>query len=50
MVKKLLTWAAIGFVVFYVVTSPSGAADVIHSTVRGLDRLAKGFSNFITSL
>jgi Na+(H+)/acetate symporter ActP len=30
MLKKVATWAAIIFVVFYLVTQPTGAAHLIH--------------------
>ena len=36
MLKKIITWAIVLFVIFYVATEPTGAADVVHSIYNGL--------------
>jgi hypothetical protein len=50
--KKALTWLAIAFAVFYVLSSPSGAADAISSAGGGLreagDSLAVFFEQLFT--
>jgi hypothetical protein len=50
MVKKVLTWAGIAFLVFFVATRPEGAADVFKSIGGGLVEVANGFGNFFSSL
>jgi hypothetical protein len=50
--KKTLTWVAIAFAVFYVLSQPSGAADALRSAGGGLreagDSLALFFEQLFT--
>lgn len=48
--KKLVTYLLIAFLIFFVVTAPAGAADIVRSATRGLGQLADGLSSFIKSL
>jgi hypothetical protein len=48
--KKLLTWGATAFVVFYLVTQPSGAAGMIHGAWHTLGTAGHALSTFVNSL
>lgn len=48
--KKYLTWALIAFVIFYLVTSPAGAAHVVHGALGGLSALGESLSRFVNAL
>lgn len=49
--KRLLwPWGFWIFVTFYVVTAPSDAADLVHSTVGLLGNMADGLSNFVSDV
>ena len=48
--KKYAGWLAIAFVLFFMITEPTGASSVIHSALHGLGRAFTGLSSFVTSL
>jgi hypothetical protein len=48
--KKWVNWAAIAFVLFFLITAPTAAASLVHSAIHGLGTVAHGLSNFVTSL
>jgi hypothetical protein len=48
--KKLLTWAIVGLIVFFVATRPESAAHVTRWIGTGLGHLANGFSDFFGGL
>ncbi len=50
MVKKVLTWAGIAFLIFFVAYRPNSAADVFKSLGGGIVDIAQGFGDFFTSL
>lgn len=50
MVKKLLTWAGIAFLIFFIAFRPNSAADVFKSLGGGIMDIAQGFGDFFTSL
>jgi hypothetical protein len=50
MVKKVLTWAAVAFLVFFVAYNPKSAAQVFKSIGNGILDVANGFGQFFTSL
>ena len=50
MVKKILTWGSIAFLVFFVAYRPESAAQVAKSIGSGLADLANGFTDFSTRL
>jgi hypothetical protein len=50
MVKKVLTWALVIFLVFFVVSRPSAAAQVVRSIGNGLLNIGQGFGAFFSNL
>jgi hypothetical protein len=48
--KQVLGWAAIAFLLFYLIKQPTGAAHVVHNIGNFLSSAAHGFSNFLSSL
>jgi hypothetical protein len=50
MVKKILTWGAIAFLIFFIAYRPQSAADVFRSIGGGIMDIATGFGDFFTSL
>jgi hypothetical protein len=50
MVKKVLTWGSIAFLVFFVAYRPESAASVFRSLGGSIGDVASGFSQFFTSL
>ena len=48
--KKLLTWGAIAFVIFYLVTQPTSAAGVVHGGLALLGQAAHSLATFVNSL
>ncbi len=50
MVKKVLTWGGVAFLIFFIAYRPGPAAEVARSIGSGLADLANGFVEFFTSL
>ena len=50
MVKKVLTWAGIAFLIFFVAYRPNSAAAVFKSLGGGIMDIAQGFGDFFTNL
>ncbi|NJC69374.1 hypothetical protein HC031_06515 [Planosporangium thailandense] len=50
MVKKVLTWASIAFLVFFVAYRPASAAQVVKSLGNGLVDIGTGFGDFFSRL
>jgi hypothetical protein len=50
MLKKIITWAIVLFVVFYIATQPAGAAGFVHSAYNGLHSAANSMARFVNSL
>ncbi|MGY1749864.1 MULTISPECIES: hypothetical protein [unclassified Modestobacter] len=50
MLKKVLTWVAIAFVVFYVIQRPEDAAGIVRSAGSALGDAAQSLSAFVGSL
>ena len=50
MVKKVLTWALVAFLVFFVVSRPSAAAQVVKSIGSGIVGIGQGMGDFFTNL
>jgi hypothetical protein len=48
--KKILTWAIVIFIVFYLATQPVGAAHALHSAFNGLHSAGISLSTFVNSL
>jgi hypothetical protein len=50
MLKKIITWAIVIFIIFYVATEPAGAANIVHSIYNGLHSAASSMAEFVNSL
>lgn len=50
MPKKFLIWGAIAFVIFYIFTSPDGAAGVVRSALGSLGDLGDSFAQFLNGV
>lgn len=48
--KKHLKLAAIAFAVWYVISRPQGAANLVNATLASLDGAADSFSQFLNAL
>jgi hypothetical protein len=48
--KSVLKWAAVAFVIWWVVQQPSNASHLVHNIGDLLSRLATGFAGFVTSI
>ncbi|GAA0740381.1 hypothetical protein GCM10010399_46450 [Dactylosporangium fulvum] len=50
MLKKVLTWGGIAFLIFFVAYRPQSAAEVFKSIGGGIMDIASGFGDFFSSL
>jgi hypothetical protein len=50
MLKKVITWAIVLFIIFYVATEPSGAAGLVHHAYNGVHDAATSLATFVNSL
>ncbi len=50
MLKKVLTWSLVAFLIFFVAYRPENAAQVAHSLFGGIVDIAQGFGDFFSSL
>jgi hypothetical protein len=48
--RKVIGWAIVIFIIFYLATEPAGAAHVLHNIFHLLDRAAHSLAKFINSL
>jgi hypothetical protein len=48
--KQVLTWAAIAFVVWWVIQQPTSASHLVHNIGTLLTTAATGISHFISSI
>lgn len=48
--KKILTYALIAFVIFYLVEQPNGAAHVVRTIAGGLASAGTSLSSFVNAL
>ncbi|MBX6769532.1 MAG: hypothetical protein IRY90_20690 [Actinomadura rubrobrunea] len=48
--KKIVTWAAVAFVAFYVIREPGGAARSVNTAASGLASVADSLATFVTEL
>ena len=48
--SKILTYAAIAFVVWWVIQQPTSAAHLVHNIGNLLSTAAHGLSNFVASI
>ena len=50
MLKKIITWAIVIFLAFYLITQPTGAANVIHGLLNFLREAGNSLATFVNSL
>ncbi|MHB1431404.1 MAG: hypothetical protein ACYCVZ_04735 [Streptosporangiaceae bacterium] len=50
MLKKVLTWAVIAFVIYYLATSPQGAANVVSGALHWLKSAGDAMSHFLNDI
>ncbi len=50
MVKKVLTWSFVAFIIFFVAYRPTEAANVFTSIGHGILDIASGFGDFFSNL
>jgi hypothetical protein len=50
MLKKVLTWAGIAFVIYYLATSPDGAAHVVTSVLNWLKMAGNSLAQFLNHI
>jgi len=50
MVRKIVTWALVVFVVFYLLTDPNGAAHFVSNVLDGLKSAGHSLSTFVSKL
>ncbi len=48
--KTVLGWAAVAFIVWWMIEDPTGAAHVVHNIGTLLTNIAHGLSSFFASL
>ena len=49
-IKKIVTWLAVAFVVFYVIQAPEASAQIVRNVGHALGNAASSFAAFIGSL
>ena len=50
MPKKIITWAIVIFLAFYLLTQPHGAANAIHGLLNLLKNAGNSLATFVNSL
>lgn len=50
MLRKVITWAIVVFIVYFMVSNPHGAADAVQSALRGLKDAGGSLSTFVSNL
>jgi|HubBroStandDraft_5_1064220.scaffolds.fasta_scaffold1306009_1 hypothetical protein len=50
MLKKVLTWAGVAFVIYYLATSPSGAANVVDGAINWLKMAGNSLADFLNHI
>jgi hypothetical protein len=50
MLGKIIRWAIILFIVFYIATQPTGAAGFVHHFYNGLHDAANSMARFVNNL
>ena len=48
--KKYLTWAVTAFVIFYLLKSPGGSAQIVHNAAHSLSQAGDSLSQFVDAL
>ena len=50
MLKKVLTWGGIAFVIYYLATNPDGAANVVTGALDWLKAAGNSMANFLNHI
>jgi hypothetical protein len=50
MLRKIIMWAAVIFIVYYLAAYPSGAAHFLHGAVGWLGKAGHSMATFVNSL
>jgi hypothetical protein len=50
MLKKVITWAIVIFIVYYLATEPTASANFVHNIWNGLKTAAGSMATFVNSL
>jgi hypothetical protein len=50
MVKKVLTWCLVAFLIFFIAGRPQSAAAVVKTLGSGIMDIASGFGDFFSNL
>jgi hypothetical protein len=48
--RKVLGWALVIFLIYYLATNPDGAAHALHSAFNGLKSAGNSMSRFVSKL
>jgi hypothetical protein len=48
--RKVITWVIVLFVVYYLATNPTGAAHALHQAFNGLKSAGNSMSRFVNKL
>jgi len=48
--KKVITWAIVIFIIYYLATDPNGAASFLRSALHGLQDAGNSMSKFVNKL
>jgi hypothetical protein len=49
-IKKILSWGLLAFLIYYIVTQPDNAAGIFRALGGGLKNIAVGLGHFVGSL
>ncbi|MGA3151887.1 MAG: hypothetical protein ACLPN6_08750 [Streptosporangiaceae bacterium] len=50
MLKKVISWAIVIFIIYYLATDPAGAAAFMHHIFNGLKTIGASLATFFNSL
>jgi hypothetical protein len=50
MLGKIIRWAIVLFIIFYVATQPTGAANLVHHGYNGIHDAANSMARFVDNL
>jgi hypothetical protein len=50
MLRRILTWALVLFIIFYLATEPHGAAHILHAAISLIDKAFHSLALFVNSL
>lgn len=50
MLKKVITWGIVIFVIYYLISDPHGAGNVVHSAFAGMKSAGRSLTSFWGSL